>query len=114
MCSLQTGIPLKCGSTSSLLTRYGDDIKGVHCANDNMAYGVIEALKAEGITDMPITAFDGNPEAVELVMKGDLLATVFTNPHWGGGIALAPHQAVIGAFAVRRAITASSTDHRFW
>ncbi|MCY4292880.1 MAG: sugar ABC transporter substrate-binding protein [Roseovarius sp.] len=84
---------------SSLLTRYGDEIKGVHCANDNMAYGVIEALKAEGITGMPITAFDGNPEAVDLVMGGDLLATVFTNPHWGGGIALAlAHQAATGAF----------------
>lgn len=84
---------------ASYLTRYGDKIKGVHCANDNMAYGVIEALKAEGITDMPITAFDGNPEAVDLVMKGELLATVFTNPHWGGGIALAlAHQAAIGAF----------------
>ena len=84
---------------SSLLTRYGDNIKGVHCANDNMAYGVIEALKAEGITDMPITAFDGNPEAVDLVIQGKLLATVFTNPHWGGGIALGlAHQAAIGAF----------------
>ena len=32
-------------------------------------------------------------------IKGDLLATVFTNPHWGGGIALAlAHQAAIGAF----------------
>ena len=84
---------------ASYLTRYGDKIKGVHCANDNMAYGVIEALKAEGIEGMPITAFDGNPEAVDLVMKGELLATVFTNPHWGGGIALAlAHQAAIGAF----------------
>jgi ribose transport system substrate-binding protein len=84
---------------SSLLTRYGYNIKGVHCANDNMAYGVIEALRAEGITDMPITAFDGNPEAVDLVIQGKLLATVFTNPHWGGGIALGlAHQAAIGAF----------------
>jgi ribose transport system substrate-binding protein len=84
---------------ASYLTRHGDKIKGVHCANDNMAYGVIEALNAAGIADMPITAFDGNPEAVDLVMQGDLLATVFTNPHWGGGIALAlAHQAAIGAF----------------
>jgi ribose transport system substrate-binding protein len=83
---------------ASYLTKYGDKIKGVHCANDNMAYGVLEALKAEGIT-LPVVAFDGNPEAVDMVMKGDLLATVFTNPHWGGGIALAlAHQAAIGKF----------------
>ena len=83
---------------SSYLTKYGDKIKGVHCANDNIAYGVLQALKAEGIT-LPVVAFDGNPEAVDMVMKGDLLATVFTNPHWGGGTALAlAHQAAIGAF----------------
>ncbi len=84
---------------SSFLTRYGDRIKGVHCANDNIAYGVIEALRAEGIEGMPIVSYDGNPEAVQMVMDGQLLATVFTNPHWGGGItsALAYHAAT-GSF----------------
>ena len=84
---------------SSFLTRYGDEIKGVHCANDNIAYGVLEALKAEGITGMPVVAYDGNPEAVKMVMDGDLLATVFTNPHWGGGITAAlAYYAATGAF----------------
>lgn len=83
---------------SSFVTRYGDEISGVHCANDTMAYGVLETLKAEGMR-MPVTGFDGNPEAVEMVIDGDLLATVFTNPFWGGGISLAlAHQAAIGAF----------------
>lgn len=84
---------------SSFLTRYGDEIKGVHCANDNIAYGVLEALRAEGIEDMPIVSYDGNPEAVKLVQQRKLLATVFTNPYWGGGItaALACH-AAIGTF----------------
>ena len=84
---------------SSFLTRYGDKIKGVHCANDNIAYGVIEALRAEGIDDMPIVAYDGNPDAVKLVIEGKLLATVFTNPDWGGGISAAlAYYAAIGAF----------------
>jgi len=84
---------------ASFLTKYGDQITGVHCANDNIAYGVMEALKAEGIENMPIVAYDGNPEAVQMVMDGKLLATFFTNPHWGGGItaALAYH-AAIGTF----------------
>ena len=34
---------------AGFLTRYGDEIKGVHCANDTIAYGVLEALRAEGI-----------------------------------------------------------------
>lgn len=84
---------------ASFLTRYGDEIKGVHCANDNIAYGVLEALRAEGIEDMPIVAYDGNAEAVKLVMDGKLLATVFTNPYWGGGItASLAYHAAIGTF----------------
>lgn len=81
---------------SSFLTRYGDEITGVHCANDTIAYGVLEALRAEGISGMPVVSYDGNPQAVELVAKGEILATVFTNPHWGGGItaALAYHAAI--------------------
>lgn len=80
------------------LTRFGKKITGVFCANDSMAYGVLEALKADG-RKLPVVAYDGNPEATDLVIKGDLLATCFTNPHWGGGItaALAYH-AAIGSF----------------
>ena len=81
---------------SSFLTRYGDEITGVHCANDTIAYGVLEALRAEGIEGMPVVSYDGNPQAVDLVARGEILATVFTNPHWGGGItaSLAYHAAV--------------------
>jgi len=83
---------------SSFITRYGDEIAGVHCANDTIGYGVLEALRAEGM-DIPIVTYDGNPQAVDLVREGRILATVFTNPHWGGGItaALAYH-AAIGTF----------------
>lgn len=83
---------------SGFITRFGDDIKGVHCANDTIGYGVLEALRAEGM-DIPIVTYDGNPQAVDLVAQGKILATVFTNPHWGGGItaALAYH-AAIGTF----------------
>lgn len=81
------------------LTRYGDAITGVHCANDTIAYGVLEALRAEGIEGMPVVSYDGNQQAVELVAAGKILATVFTNPHWGGGITAAlAHHAAIGTF----------------
>ena len=63
---------------AQFLTRYADKITGVHCANDIIAYGVVEALKAEG---MPVVSHDGNLDAVKLVMEGKILATVFTNPH---------------------------------
>lgn len=83
---------------SSFITRYGDDITGVHCANDTIGYGVLEALRAEGMS-IPIVTYDGNPQAVDLVAKGEILATVFTNPHWGGGItASLAYHAATGAF----------------
>jgi ribose transport system substrate-binding protein len=84
---------------AQFLTRYGDQITGVHCANDTIAYGVLEALKAEGIEGMPVVSYDGNLDAVKLVMEGKILATVFTNPHWGGGITSAlSYHAAIGTF----------------
>ena len=84
---------------SGFLTRYGDAITGVHCANDTIAYGVLEALRAEGIEGMPIVSYDGNPQAVQLVAEKQILATVFTNPHWGGGItASLAYHAAIGTF----------------
>jgi len=80
------------------ITRYGDEITGVHCANDTIGYGVLEALRAEGM-DVPIVTYDGNPQAVDLVAQGRILATVFTNPHWGGGItASLAYHAAIGHF----------------
>lgn len=84
---------------SAFLTRFGDEIKGVHCANDTIAYGVLEALRAEGIEGMPVVAYDGSPQAVQLVIERKLLATVFTNPHWGGGITAAlAYYAATGRF----------------
>lgn len=84
---------------SAFLTRFGDEITGVHCANDTIAYGVLEALRAEGIEDMPIVSYDGNPQAVQLVAEKKILATVFTNPYWGGGISAAlAYYAATGAF----------------
>ena len=84
---------------ASYLTRFGDDITGVFCANDTISYGVLEALRADGIVDMPVVGYDGNPQAVDLVIAGELHATVFTNPHWGGGVtASLAYHAATGTF----------------
>lgn len=93
---------------SSFITRYGDEITGVHCANDTIGYGVLEALRAEGMS-IPIVTYDGNPQAVGLVAKGEILATVFTNPHWGGGVtASLAYHAATGAFKP----SAEPNEHR--
>lgn len=84
---------------SSFLTRYGTDIGGIFCANDTMAFGAVEALRAEGLVGIPVIGFDGTTQAVEMIMAGDMLATTFTNPYWGGGItASLAYHAAIGTF----------------
>lgn len=48
---------------------------------------------------MPAVSYDGNLDAVKLVMEGKILCTVFTNPHWGGGVSSAlAYYAAIGTF----------------
>lgn len=84
---------------SGFLTRFGE-VDGVFCANDSMAFGAIEALRADGLAgEIPVSGYDGTPQGVELVMKGEMSGTVSASPFWGGGIlaALAYH-AAIGTF----------------
>ena len=54
--------------TSNLLTRFGDDIKGIWAANDDMGVGALEALRAEGLAGkVPIVGVDGIKSAVDAV-----------------------------------------------
>jgi ribose transport system substrate-binding protein len=85
---------------SSYITTYGDQITGVFCANDTMAFGAIEALRAEGLAGkVPVTAYDCASQTLEYLKKGELLATVDQNPYWGGGVSLAlAYYAATGKF----------------
>lgn len=52
------------------------DIKGVISGNDEMALGAIQALKDAGREDVLVLGFDGNQDAVNAVLAGDMVATV--------------------------------------
>jgi len=53
------------------------DIKGLLCANDNMALGAVAAVRAAGKAGkIDVVGFDNISAAHELVTKGELLATV--------------------------------------
>jgi erythritol transport system substrate-binding protein len=53
------------------------DIKGIICANDEMALGAQEALKAAGLADRcVVVGFDGLPEAIESIVHRGMQATV--------------------------------------
>lgn len=53
------------------------DVQGVISGNDEMALGAIQALKDAGKLDqVTVLGFDGNPDAVEAVKAGEMVATV--------------------------------------
>ena len=75
--------------TSSWLTRFGDQIKGVWAANDDMGTGALEALRAQGLAGkVPVVGIDGIKAAVEAVKSGEFVCTVTSDPYWQGGIGL--------------------------
>ncbi|MCS0601245.1 substrate-binding domain-containing protein [Streptomyces sp. LP11] len=54
------------------------NIAGVYAANDGMAGGVIKALKAAGVTDLPpVTGQDAELDAVQRVVAGDQYMSVY-------------------------------------
>ncbi|WP_161227892.1 substrate-binding domain-containing protein [Streptomyces sp. SID8352] len=54
-----------------------DDIVGVYSANDGMAGGVITALKAAGIADVPVTGQDAELAGVQRIVAGEQYMSVY-------------------------------------
>lgn len=56
-------------------------VKGIFAANDLMALGAAEAVKARGKTgQILIVGFDAIPEAAQAILSGNLAASVAQNP----------------------------------
>ncbi|MFM0125869.1 MULTISPECIES: sugar ABC transporter substrate-binding protein [Paraburkholderia] len=71
------------------MTRFNSKIKGVWAANDDMALGAIEALRAEGLAgQIPVTGMDGTQPGLVAIKTGELIASVDWDPYWLGGIGL--------------------------
>ena len=92
------------------ITRFGDKIKGIWAANDGMAVGALEALRAEGLAGkVLVTGIDGTKDAVTAIRNKEMAATVDWNPYWIGGIALSlGYHAATGAFSPSK----EPKDHR--
>jgi ribose transport system substrate-binding protein len=61
---------------SGMITEH-PDLKGVFCANDNMALGAVAALKAAGKLDkVKVAGFDNISAVHQLVQDGQIVATV--------------------------------------
>jgi len=83
------------------ITRFGGKIKGIWAANDGMAVGALEALRAEGLTGkVQVTGIDGTKDVVTAIKNKEMAATVDWNPFWIGGMALSlGYHAATGAFS---------------
>jgi ribose transport system substrate-binding protein len=66
------------------------DVKGIWCANDNMAAGALQALDAAGLKGkVSVVGIDANTDIVKEVANGNVTATVSSNGYLQGGYTLA-------------------------
>ena len=72
------------------------------CANDDMALGAIEAVKAPNMTGIKIYGFDALPEALARVKDGSLAGTVEQFPGQQSRIAMSIAVAFATASSRRR------------
>ena len=81
----------------SFLVAY-PDIAGVFGANDMMALGAIEALRAAGLAGkVKVVGIDGVGEAIEAIKAGEMVGTTTSDPWWQGGMGLSiAYKAAIG------------------
>lgn len=72
--------------TLNIAQSLGPQITAVYAHNDEMALGAIQALRTAGRTpgqDVRIVSIDGQRAALEAIMRGELGATVESNPRFG-------------------------------
>jgi ABC-type sugar transport system substrate-binding protein len=74
------------GVMQNVAQSLGKRITAVYAHNDEMALGAVQALAAAGLkpgTDVKVVSVDGERAALEAVDRGELGATVESNPRFG-------------------------------
>ena len=74
------------GVMQNIAQAHGKQITAVYAHNDEMALGAAQALKAAGLTpgkDVLVVSIDGERAALEAIQRGELGATVESNPRFG-------------------------------
>lgn len=65
-----------------------DELTVVATCNDEMAIGAVQALKAAGIENVLVGGADGNSDAAQSILDGELYATYNTDPYGSTYVAL--------------------------
>jgi ribose transport system substrate-binding protein len=72
------------------LAKYPGQIDGIFSANDDMAVGAVEALRAKGLAgEIPVTGSDGSADMLNLIKQGDALSTMKIDAYGQGAYAAA-------------------------
>ena len=74
------------GVMQNIAQSVGKTMTAVYAHNDEMALGAIQALTSAGLkpgTDIKIVSVDGSRAALEAIDRGELGATVESNPRYG-------------------------------
>ena len=81
--------------TENIITAH-PNIKAIFASNDNMAMGAIQALKsAKMLSKVMVVGFDGNPEAAEAILKGEMAISIAQRPGQMGAIGIESVQKLI-------------------
>ena len=68
-------------TTTENIVTANPNLRAIFASNDNMALGAIEALRNSKLLDqVMVVGFDGNPNAAESILKGELAASVAQRP----------------------------------
>lgn len=92
-----------------------DKIAGVYSANDGMAGGIITALKAAGVKDVPVTGQDAELAGVQRIIAGEQYMSVFKSYPQEASVAAEMAVALgkgedLGAIAKDKVSSGSATD----
>lgn len=66
------------------ISKYGDEIEFINCANDAMALGALQSIEAAGFNEngtesekyIPVIGIDALPEALEKIRSGEMMGSV--------------------------------------
>lgn len=89
-------------ASRDLITRFGDQIKGVYANDDTMARGLIDAWK-EAYGDAatpPIVGINGQRDAFDSIRSGEMYSTIVQSPIEDGLLAINTIAAVIAGETV--------------
>jgi ABC-type sugar transport system substrate-binding protein len=76
-------------ASRDLLTKYGEQIKGVYAEDDAMAAGFLQALKESGLSFKPVViGIGGMKVAFDAINAGDMYSTIMQPPFENGRLAI--------------------------